>query len=281
MYSNGQLIGMEVNLSAAWSRAFLTALAAPRHELAPFVVSIAMGADGVPVEMPDLRDALEACLADAGHQAIDKVATSIFPDAIWRRCRGNRRDLYEYYLKYLPDYVAMEHSKNALGTYFARLIAFTTNARTGLPEQHIDHSALRSNGNQLEFVITHCSKGRRRAMLQVSVFDPIRDHTGAAQQGFPCLQHATFVPDFHAGTLALNAFYATQQLFVKAYGNWLGLCRLGDFVAGQAGLRFAQLNCFAGVQKLDVRPRSGDLLDRLKDLAAASAESQLAACRKG
>ena len=31
--------------------------------------------------------------------------------------------------------------------------------------------------------------------------------------GFPCLQHLSFVPDFHDGALALNAFYATQQLY--------------------------------------------------------------------
>ena len=78
------------------------------------------------------------------------------------------------------------------------------------------------------------------------------------------------MPDFRRNTLSLNAFYATQQLFVKAYGNWLGLCRLGTFVAGQTGLRFAELNCFAGIQKMDDRPHSGDLLDRLKDLAEAT-----------
>ena len=58
-------------------------------------------------------------------------------------------------------------------------------------------------------------------MFQACVFDPIRDHTGAAQQPFPCLQHISLVPDERSGTLSLNAFYATQQLFTKACGNWL------------------------------------------------------------
>ena len=137
--------------------------------------------------------------------------------------------------------------------------------------RRILRATLRYGDNQLEFIITHCQKRKRRAMLQAAVFDPVRDQTGSALQGFPCLQQISFVPDFRHSTLSLNAFYATQQLFVKAYGNWLGLCRLGDFVSGQTDLRFATLNCFAGIQKMDQRPKSGDLLDRLKDLAAATA----------
>lgn len=71
--------------------------------------------------------------------------------------------------------------------------------------------------------------------------------------------------------MGLNAFYATQQLFVKAYGNWLGLWRLGAFVAHEAGLRFDRLTCFAGIEKMDSdkRPRPGDPLDRLRDRAEA------------
>ena len=55
--------------------------------------------------------------------------------------------------------------------------------------------------------------------------------------------------------MSLNAFYAMQLLFVKAYGNWLGLMRLGAFVASQTDLRFERLNCFAGIQKLTANTR--------------------------
>ena len=56
---------------------------------------------------------------------------------------------------------------------------------------------------------------------------------------------------------------------MKAYGNWLGLLRLGAFVASQTDLRFERLNCFAGIQQMrsGCRPKQGDLLDRLIDLA--------------
>jgi hypothetical protein len=110
-------------------------------------------------------------------------------------------------------------------------------------------------------------------MFQAAIYDPVRDQDAAAQKAFPCLQHVTFVPDFRGGTLALNAFYATQQLFVKAYGNWLGLARLGMFVASQVDLRFAAMNCFAGIEKMDMRPKSGRQLERLRSAATDAVES--------
>lgn len=91
-------------------------------------------------------------------------------------------------------------------------------------------------------------------MLQASIFDPKRDHVRSAQLGFPCLQHVTFVPN--DGGLIINAFYATQQIFEKAYGNYLGLCRLGHFMAHEMGLTLERMNCVIGVEKLDFGPKS-------------------------
>ena len=96
-----------------------------------------------------------------------------------------------------------------------------------------------NKGNQLEFIIRKWQDGLRlRSMFQASVFDPVRDHTGAARQPFPCLQHISLGPDAKSRTLGLNAFYTMQQLFVKAYGNRLGLARLGLFLAHEMGLQF-------------------------------------------
>ena len=49
----------------------------------------------------------------------------------------------------------------------------------------------------------------------------------------------------------MNAFYATQQLFDKAYGNYLGLARLAGFMAREMGLDMTHLTCFVGVAKLE------------------------------
>jgi hypothetical protein len=81
------------------------------------------------------------------------------------------------------------------------------------------------------------------------VFDPSRDHSSRPYLPFPCLDHVAFAPD-GAGGLSLTAFYANQSIFDRAYGNYLGLCALGRFVAGELGLEFRQLTCVAGVAQL-------------------------------
>jgi hypothetical protein len=263
----------ETNLSAAWARAFLAVSTKYGRELSPFLVSITGFHDGRVIEDKDLRHALDTSLDESGHQSIETVANTIFPESLWRRSGCDRTKLFEQYLENLPDYVAMAPKKNRCGLYFARLIAFDLDPATGDRLAHMPADLVPHNSNQLEFIIRMWQEGRRRrGIFQASVFDPVRDHTGAARQPFPCLQHISLVPDTKSGTLALNAFYATQQLFVKAYGNWLGLARLGLFLAHEMGLRFDRLTCFAGIEKIDQdqRPRLGDLLHQLKDLARAS-----------
>lgn len=264
----------ETSLAAAWSRAFLKMSQPPERELSPFLVSIDAGPDRLPVEDEDLRNALDACLDESGVQNIDKVAKSIFPHPLWRRAKGDRHRLYADYLRNLPDYVAMESSKNRHGIYFARLIAYGIDPKTGEVEEHLKDK-LDQDGNQLEFIINTCKPGAQRMALQASIYDPVRDQT-KARRPFPCLQHVTFAPDFARRTLTLNAFYALQLLYVKGYGNWLGLMRLGEFVASQIEpkLRFERLNCYAGVQKMtaESRPKQGELLDRLLEIAKGCAE---------
>lgn len=273
MYTRG-----ETSLSAAWARAFLAMSQPPERELAPFLVSIAAGPDGLPVEDDDLRRALDDCLEESGNQPVDKVAKSIFPHPLWRRAKGDRQKLYADYLQNLPDYVAMEPSKNCYGLYFARLIGYGIDHKTGEELGHL-RGRLKEGGNQIEFIIGECKPKAQRMALQASIYDPVRDQTDA-RRPFPCLQHVTFVPDFVRRTLTLNAFYALQLLFVKGYGNWLGLCRLGEFVASQTEprLRFERLNCYAGIQKMtaESRPAAGELLDRLTDLARACVGSESA-----
>ena len=86
-------------------------------------------------------------------------------------------------------------------------------------------------------------------MFQATTFDPGRDHVASAQLGFPCLQQVSFEPT--AAGLVTNAFYATQQIFDKAYGNYLGLAQLGAFMAREMGMSLARLNVMIGIAKLE------------------------------
>jgi hypothetical protein len=110
-------------------------------------------------------------------------------------------------------------------------------------------------------------KGVRASMFQAAIFDPGRDHSKSAQLGFPCLHSLSFVPC--DGGLIVNAFYPTQQIFEKAYGNYLGLCRLGAFMASQMGLEMRQLSCFIGIEKLDTVAKSAATLQPLIEASRA------------
>jgi len=284
----------EPSLELAWARTFLELVEHPSRELAPFTMSIASASGfSLPNTLTHpLAKALDASMKHETGQEIEKVAFPIFPERLWKVSGGDRQEFYAEFLKNQPIYVGWEPQKNKGGTYFGRLIGFGIDHRTGKDLGFKPSKTLTKEGNQLEHVIRQCKRsvelGRSvaRMQLQASTFDPFRDLTTSGQPCFPCLQHIAFDPDIKAGRLALTAFYATQQLFVKAYGNWLGLCRLGSFVAGESGLKLTRFSCFVGVQKMDIAPKAGSLRTELiraaRDVVSQAAnESRLVAANVG
>jgi len=243
MSSTPKLID-ETNLSRSWARALLTVLDNSRSDLAPLTVSIADFDDGLPVEDARIRSALEDSLARSGKFSCDVSAMVIFPFKAWnRRGRPDISAFSDFYLnKYLPRLRALD-SRNRRGTYFERMISFQgVRGKNG--------KLLNESKNQLEHIIRlwRRDQHRRRPLqsaLQVACFDPVKDHNGAWLSGFPCLQQVSFTYD-DAGGLAVNGFYPTQYMFDRAYGNYLGLCHLGYFMASQLGLQMVRLNCFIG-----------------------------------
>jgi hypothetical protein len=229
------------NLSLAWGQAFQLVTAPGRTEVVPLIVSITgFDAQGLPQEEPSVRTALDAALKKSKKHCCHSVANSIFPEALWNPAKP-RNLLYERYWRAYPK-IKRSSKQNKRGQYFERLIS-------GGPD---------GDANQLEFVLGtfNGSRGRmRRSVLQAVVFDPRRDHLGWARLGFPCLQHVTFAPE--GDGLCVNAFYATQFMFERAYGNYLGLCRLGRFVAHELGLRLNRVTCFAGIAKFDAKSKAG------------------------
>jgi hypothetical protein len=217
------------NLSVAWARA-LRLVRDHGSELAPLVLSVTgFGDDGHCSEDKGIRTSLDVLLRDANLQSVETVASTIFPNAMWNPAAG-RAQLFARYGS-ISTRVRTASSKNVHGVYFDRMV-------TG---------GSKENPNQLEFVIDRylSRKGFRRSVLQVATFDPTRDHSAAALRGFPCLQHVTFAPTKDG--LNVNAFYATQYMVERAYGNYLGLCRLGRFVAHELKLPLRRLTCFTGL----------------------------------
>lgn len=233
----GPLVIEDTCLSRAWARALVHVVDHAGTAISPLLASITgFTADGKPHEDAAIRTALDDCLRAKGKPDVETVAWTIFPRSIWRLAGQDRHRLYDLYIKTSPAWRAMNPQANRRGLYFERLVNYGRGP---------------AGGNQLEWILSEYAArpGVRKTMLQASVFDPERDHVRDAQLGFPCLQQVHFVPE--NGGLAVHAFYATQQLFDKAYGNWLGLCHLGQFMAREMGLRVVRLNCYVGTEKLE------------------------------
>ena len=236
------LVITEDNLSVAWGKAFLAAYDA--GEVAPLVVIIDGLDDQDPPETLAIRNALDCALEiEGGGLSCGQVANTIFPMSLWNPMRS-RYDLYERYYKILPR--IRKHRRNRNGVYFQRLISFGDNGEV----------------NQLDHIIKTWKKGNhRRTALQASLFDPHTDHTDQRQRGFPCLQQVAFARVGVDG-LSVTGFYATQYMFQRAYGNYLGLCQLGQFMAHEMNLRLHQMVCIA------TPAMRGGTKRRLSDLAS-------------
>ncbi|WDZ99690.1 hypothetical protein [Mucilaginibacter sp. SJ] len=237
--SSNPLVIEDNNLSNAWHK-ILKLLVESRHgEISPLVLTLTAFD-----ESEEIKSALQVNLKEKNESSdrkkrmpnIQTVSETIFPQSLYELAGYDRIKLYAIYKKNLPKIKKLD-SSNRNGTYFSRLIAFGEGDKSK---------------NQLEIIIKALieEKSPRRSKLQAAIFDPFIDHTNSAMQGFPCLQHVTFVKTKDGG-LILNSFYAIQFFYKRAYGNWLGLINLGKFVAKESGLRFERFNCFIGAEALE------------------------------
>ena len=219
----------EDNLSVAWVKALNSV--AEEGEIAPLTVVLSGFSGGNPGEVPGIRRRLDEELsANAKGLSCGEVANTIFPKSLWNPS-ADRHHLYERYRRIMPR--VLKDPRNRYGVYFQRLIAHGRNASN-------------SEGvNQLEHVIETWHGGNhRRSALQAAIFDPQRDHTHQRMRGFPCLQQVAFAPQGANGFM-VTGLYATQYIFERAYGNYLGLCRLGGFMAHEMGKQLTRVVCVA------------------------------------
>lgn len=249
MSANTPEVIAEHNLSYAWGRAFLMMMDRSDRALAPLTISINGFDEGRPAEDVRIRQALDDALAEQGRYSSSVSALTIFPYKHWEReGRPDCRQLSDWYLtKFLPRLKARDRL-NKKGTYFERMIDIRgVKQRKGRDEIVVK--------NQLQHIIDIWNRDRsngtrpRQSALQVACFDPAKDHTGATRSGFPCLQQVSFAYG-ERGEIAVNAYYPTQYIFDRAYGNYLGLCHLGRFMAWEMGLTLVRVNCYVGVPEL-------------------------------
>jgi hypothetical protein len=242
----GPVVIEHENLSYAWAAAFSEIADAPSHEIVPLVVCVTGFDHGVVNEDQGVRALLDAALRTEGLQSIRTVASTIFPSSLWNP-NNPPPDLFHRYERVLPRLRRCPLNRN--GIYFERMIRYQSRD-------------LAVPVNQLEHILaTRAAGNHRRSAYQIAVFDPTRDHTNQRQRGFPCLQQVSISP-IDQGEVSVTGFYATQTLFERAYGNYIGLCELGRFFAHAWDLSLARVTCVTSVAQLDISPTKARALAR-------------------
>lgn len=224
------------SITECWLKALIRIADGSGTELSPLIANFkANGVD--PEYKDDLESDLNDYLRDAGQNTIETTASTIFPQSL---SGGNQSNVFERFDR-IWKYVKKD-TQNRKGHYFRRLVAY--NEQNSQPINQLQHVIDTYNGTPSR------SPVHRRSALIALTFDPTKDHTSQAMRGFPCLQQVCFVPDSNTKKLNINAIYAMQYLCNRAYGNYLGLQRLGNFMADKMRLELNEINCIASVLEL-------------------------------
>lgn len=190
------------------------------------------------VHVSNPRDINEGILKQLDPRTVDTtamsvfdVATTIFPSPSGRWALGP----VELAAHYLPVYARLKRrTGTGWGFYFQRLASF---GNTEAPQlaRIVNGLSGWGHGHHGAFVI-HISSAE---------VDRPRP------QGGPCLQYGQFMAD--GDTLSLAAVYRSHDYFLKALGNFVGLCRLLTYVCSKTGHSVGTLTCLSTYAFLGAR----------------------------
>lgn len=248
-------------LSQAWQETVDAVAAAPGQKMFHTMTTISMPLD----ESPTVRRACDALLAARECQSAETVANTIFPAALAAASKGPEDLVKRYQAMY--DDVRRLSPNNRLGTYFGRLVAYPGQAGE-IDQLNPLISKLRAESSLKAPKAARYEIDTATA-VEVSGADGLShvvDQDGDAldetagvvvhaagrdrsPMGFPCLSGCSFQLDH--GRVHLLAHYRYEYLIARGYGNYLGLARLLDYVATNAGLRVGQLTIVTGRAYVD------------------------------
>lgn len=186
-------------------------------------------------DAPIVRSAVDKLQADCGVASIATVSNTIFPQGI-AASSASHEDLTDRYLRLYPR--LRSAPGNHHGTYFGRMV---------------DHPGGGVHANQLSHVINKLAETqtgqKRKSRYEMPIYHPASD--SARLMGFPCLSHCAFHLDPDNDQVHLVALYRNQWHVQRAYGNYLGLANLRNYVAAQAGRSPGELLVVAGHAEID------------------------------
>lgn len=196
-------------------------------------------------EVGEIRTAADALLADLKLQGVDTVRNTIFPYETAIDV-ASPEALREEYLEMYPD---LRRLGSERGTYFGRIVAYPRADGT--------------EGNQLLETLrklTAARKGTRwTSTYEVNIYNEQKD--AKITRSFPCMSHLAYHVD--GDRLDCLATYRSHDLIDKAYGNYLGLAQLQEYLAAQSGFAPGELAVLAGRAFITTAKRHNPRLRKL------------------
>lgn len=231
-------------------------------------VNVAVAFPGV-TEDPAVREVIDQFLSrkaalkpKAKIYKVETVASTLFPDSWYVPDRADRPREHLYRMQRRAARVHRRISGES-ETYFDRLVAYP--GPGGVAVNQLEEQVIRLRGQvrlagpkSSAYEIGVSSTGDLRAQI------PGSDHR---YMGFPCLSHISLT--LHDSAIHLTALYRNQGFIRKAYGNYVGLARLGRFLARETGVGVGEITCVAshGDIELDVAGK-GELRQLITDCRA-------------
>ncbi len=237
------------NLSEVWLKAVSLVLDTPNK---PLCVSISLPNNKI-LEDTAIRSELDSLLATKEKISVRETSETIFPINYWRTHQPSLSDLSAWYLhRYLPRHrarIRKVRQGTPRDTYFERLIAYPGFQQT---KQGIKSSQINQLGHIIDTYKHYRSLGRQPSPSKyiATCLNPSIDNNNFAPYvPFPCLQQIGFA--FSDESITVTGFYTIQYLMKRGYGNYLGLCYLGEFMSKETGLPLSRVNCFIGTPRVD------------------------------
>lgn len=207
----------EDNLSMAWIRAVEFILNQRNLDCSNLIVHI----ENPRLTIPEIDLLYENFCRENDLSGYKKVATFIFPQRLYELSKHNRDTLFSKQKK------IHQIVRGKWGSYF---------------DQMVDWRETGGNSrNQLNDIINMIN-GRDRiykAAYTIQITNPIM-HLGYAMGG-PCLRYIVLQLEPENRTMSLLAVYRNHDFARRAYGNYLGLGNLLNFLASETNFNLGNI----------------------------------------
>lgn len=208
----------EENVSKAWLAAKNHILGQPGHRCNSLIVAMQN-----PLELDDgIHDQYNEYCQLVNITKPNKASSTIFPKKSYEILGHDRFKLYQRYPR------VHKVLKGKWGSYFGQMI---------------DWKDGQTRRNQLEDIINMINDREKvhKSAYTIQVVNPVK-HLGWPR-GAPCLNHILLQLENEPRKMSLLAVYRNHDFGVKAYGNYIGLGHLLEFLASQTNFDIGSITC--------------------------------------